>query len=149
MTSLVSLVLWLTPLLPEQIPANTIYMGEHLEPIVAERSKCKSLTGYCMTLTLRNYLQVKDAVQNQPALCTIAVNKTAEACRMQAEALADLVAQRDLKDAELIKGYQVKLKALDHDLVKTQGERLRWKWAAISVSSLSAILTATIIIIRK
>ncbi len=67
---------------------------------------------------------------------------------MQAEALADLVAQRDLKDAELIKGYQVKLKALDHDLVKTQGERLRWKWAAISVSSLSAILT-TIIIIRN
>ena len=149
MTSLMSLVLWLTPLLPEQIPANTIYMGEHLEPIVAERSKCKSLTGYCMTLTLRNYLQVKDAVQNQPALCTHAGNKTAEACRMQAEALADLVAQRDLKDAELIKGYQVKLKALDHDLAQTQGERLRWKWAAISVSSLSAILTTTIFIIRK
>ena len=40
MTSLMSLVLWLTPLLPEQIPANTIYMGEHLEPIVAERAKC-------------------------------------------------------------------------------------------------------------
>ena len=67
---------------------------------------------------------------------------------MQAEALADLVAQRDLKDAELIKGYQVKLKALVHDLAQTQGERLRWKWAAISVSSLSAILT-TIIFIRN
>ena len=67
---------------------------------------------------------------------------------MQAEALADLMAQRDLKDAELIKGYQVKLKALDHDLGKAQGERLRWKWAAISVSSLSAILT-TIIFIRN
>ena len=145
MTSLLSVVLWLTPLLPEQVPANTIYMGEHLEPIVAERSKCGSLTGYCMTLTLRNYLQVKDAVQNQPALCSIAVDRTAEACRMQAEALADLVAQRALKDAELIKGYQVKLKALDHDLGKAQGERLRWKWAAISVSSLSAILTTIII----
>ena len=148
-TNLAALIILMTPLVPEHLPANTIYMGQHIQPIVAERSKCESLTGFCMTLTLRSFLQVKDAVQNQPDLCHLAVKSTAQACRDQAESLADLVSQRTLEDQKIIDSYKVKLNALDVTLAETKSERLKWKWASVSLLSLSAILTTTIIIIKK
>lgn len=148
-TSFLTLIIWLSPLVPEQIPANTIYMGEHVKPVVGERSKCKSLTGFCMTLTLGDFLKVKDAVQNQPGLCHLAVESTASACKDQAESLADLVSQRTLEDQQIIDSYKVKLSAVELDLAKTEEMRYKWKWAGISLASLSAILTTTIIIIKK
>jgi len=147
LTSLLTLTLFMTPLaVPENVPADTIYMGEHIEPIKGERSRCKSLTGFCMTLTLRGFLQVKDAVQNQPNLCHLAVEESAKACQTQAEALADLVSAREIEDQKVIDAFKLKLSALEGDLAQTSHERLRWKWAAIGVSSLSVILTTIIII---
>ena len=148
-TSLLTLIIWLSPLVPEQIPANTIYMGEHVKPVVGERSKCESLTGFCMTLTLGDFLKVKDAVQNQPGLCHLAVESTASACRDQAKSLADLVSQRTIEDQKIIDSYKVKLSAVELELAKTEEMRYKWKWAGISLASLSAILTTTIIIIKK
>ncbi len=147
LTSLMTLTLFMTPLVvPEDVPANVIYMGEHIKPIKGERSRCESLTGFCMTLTLRGFLQVKDAVQNQPNLCHLAVEESAKACQTQAEALADLVSSREIEDQQIIDAYKLRLTALEGDLAQTSTERLRWKWAAIGVSSLSVILTTVIII---
>ncbi len=149
MSSLLSLIIWLSPLIPEQVPANTIYMGEHIKPIVGERSRCKSLTGFCMTLTLGNFLQVKDAIQNQPGLCHLAVTSTASACRDSAESLASLVSQRTVEDQQIIDSYKVKLSAVERTLAETEQKRFKWKWVSASLVGLSAILTTTIIIIRK
>ena len=148
-TSLLSLIIWLSPLLPEQIPAKTIYMGEHVKPVIGERSKCKSLTGFCMTLTLRDFLKVKDAVQNQPGLCHLAVTSTASACKAQALSLADIVSQRTLEDQQIIDSYKIKLNALELTLAETEEKRFKWKWVSASLVGLSAILTTTIIIIKK
>ena len=148
-TSLMTLIIWLSPLLPEQIPAKTIYMGEHVKPVIGERSKCKSLTGFCMTLTLRDFLKVKDAVQNQPGLCHLAVTSTASACRDQAKSLADIVSQRTLEDQQIIDAYKVSLDAVELTLAETVETRFKWKGGSASLVGLSAILTTTIIIIRK
>lgn len=147
--AIIGLWLVLTPLLPEQLPANTIYMGEHIQPIVASRSKCKSLTGFCMTLTLKNFLQVKDAVQNQPSLCSLAVKETADTCRDQAESLADLVSSRKLKDQEIIDSYKIKLKAVEFERDRANSKRLTWKYVSAGLVGLSAILTTTVIVMRN
>ena len=144
---LMSVLLFMSPLLPEQLPANQIYMGEHLQPISGDRIKCKSATGFCMTLTLKGFLRAKDAIQNQPNLCQLAVDQTATACRVQAEALAVVVSQREQDDQQLINSYKLKLKHAESTLAQVDHQRIKWRWAALGVSSLSAILT-TIMIIR-
>ena len=146
---LLNALLIMTPLLPERLPANTIYMGEHVQPILAERSKCKSLTGFCMTLTLRNFLQVKDAVQNQPGLCSLAVKKTADACRDQAESLADLVSSRTLEDQQIIDSYKIKLSAVEFERDRANSKRMKWKYVSAGLVGLSAILTTTVIVMRN
>ena len=102
-----------------------------------------------MTLTLSNFLQVKDVVQNQPGLCHLAVTSTASACRDSAESLASLVSQRTVEDQQIIDSYKVKLSAVEGTLAETEQKRFKWKWVSAGLVGLSAILTTTIIIIRK
>ena len=73
-------------------PANVIYLGEHLPPIHADRSRCESLTGFCMAVTLTEFLQLKDIAQNTPNMCRRAVDQASKACAKSAAELADAVA---------------------------------------------------------
>jgi hypothetical protein len=145
--SLLSLMLICSPALtPELIPAHTIYMGDHIAPIVANREKCGSLTGFCMTLTLSQFLRVRDVVHNSPRLCDQAVELTAQTCVTRAAQVAELASKRTTDDAKIIESYQLKLDALDLARAKNDLRAQRWKWGAVSAGSVALILTSIIIL---
>ena len=143
MINLLTFIIFLNPLLPERLPAHHIFLGDHLPSIVGERSKCESLTGFCMTITLKEFLQVKDIVQNSPSLCEYAVQKSAEACSKQAQELAHVVQNKTITDQKVIN------ENLELKLARTHEKKVRWKWASASLLSVSVLLTTTLIIIKK
>ena len=141
---MIKFILFFTPLLP----ANSIYLGEHLPPIHAERQVCNSITGFCMLVTLSEFLQLKDIAQNQPDLCKIAVRESAQTCANEAQDLADLVSGREIETQKLIDAYQVQLADVDNQLLKSERRAQRWKWATFSTASVT-ILTTLILVIRE
>ena len=149
MINLLTLIIFLNPLLPERLPAHHIFLGDHLPSIVGERSKCESLTGFCMTITLKEFLQVKDIVQNSPSLCEYAVQKSAEACSKQAQELAQVVQNKTITDQKVIDSLKVINENLELKLARTHEKKVRWKWASASLLSVSVLLTTTLIIIKK
>ena len=128
-------------------PANVIYLGEHLPPIHADRSRCESLTGFCMSVTLTEFLQLKDIAQNTPNMCRRAVDQTSTACAKSAAELAEVVSQREQDDADLIKSYQIQVNTLDTKINRLNAARARWKWGAYSAGAV-AVITSTILVIK-
>jgi len=141
------ILLFFTPILTDATPANTIFLGEHLPPISATRTRCNSSTGFCMSVSLTEFLQLKDIVQNSPSLCQVAVNEAADACKNQAAQFADVVNGREQKDAEVIAAYQTENSRIDALLNTSNTSRDKWRMGAC-IAGAFAIITTSILIVQ-
>ena len=144
---IINVLLFFTPILTDATPANTIFLGEHLPPITATRTQCKSSTGFCMSVSLTEFLQLKDIAQNTPSLCQIAVDKTVDACKLQAAELADVVSGREQKDAEVIAAYQAENARIEELLNASNTSRNKWRLGAYT-GVVFAVVTTSILIIQ-
>ena len=100
-----------------------------------------------MTTTLTEFLQLKDIAQNSPSLCQIAVDKTVDACKLQAAELADIVSGREQKDAEVIAAYQVENERIEALLNASNTSRDKWRIGAYT-GAVFAVVTTSILIIQ-
>tara|TARA_R100001015_G_C4624036_1_gene182040 strand:+ start:779 stop:1222 length:444 start_codon:yes stop_codon:yes gene_type:complete len=139
-------LLFFTPILTDVTPANTIFLGEHLPPISATRTRCNSSTGFCMSVSLTEFLQLKDIAQNSPSLCEVAVNEAADACKNQAAELAEVVIGREQKDAEVIAAYQVENSRIDALLKRSNTSRDKWRIGAYTAGAFAVVTTSILII---
>ena len=139
-------LLFFTPILTDATPANTIFLGEHLPPISATRTRCNSSTGFCMSVSLTEFLQLKDIAQNSPSLCQVAVNEAADACKNQAAELAEVVIGREQKDAEVIAAYQVENSRIDALLNTSNTSRDKWRIGAYTAGAFAVVTTSILII---
>ena len=143
---MIKFLLYLSPVLPPT-PANVIHIGEHLPPIVGERTPCNSLTGFCMSIPLRAFLQLKDIAQNSPDLCKTAVETSAAACAHQTAELADVITGREVEAQKVIDAYQVQLDTMRTELSESNAGREKWKTLSISASVIS-VITLSILTIQ-
>ena len=139
-------LLFLTPILTDATPASTIFLGEHLPPISATRTRCNSSTGFCMSVSLTEFLQLKDIAQDSPSLCQVAVNEAADACKNQAAELAEVVIGREQKDAEVIAAYQVENSRIDALLKRSNTNRDKWRIGAYTAGAFAVVTTSILII---
>tara|TARA_Y100000114_G_scaffold116121_1_gene110373 strand:+ start:1701 stop:2009 length:309 start_codon:yes stop_codon:yes gene_type:complete len=100
-----------------------------------------------MSVSLTEFLQLKDIAQNTPNMCRRAVDQASTACAKSAAELAEVVSQREQDDADLIKSYQIKVNTLDTKINQLNTARTRWKWGAYSAGAV-AVITSTILVIK-
>tara|TARA_Y100000592_G_scaffold65802_1_gene102319 strand:+ start:3185 stop:3622 length:438 start_codon:yes stop_codon:yes gene_type:complete len=127
-------------------PANVINLGDHLPRIEGERSRCNSKTGFCMTVTLTQFLQLKDIAHNSPNLCRTAVDQAATECALSAAELAVVVSDREQDDAELIRAYDEQNKALKLQLEELNTKRDKLKIGVYSAGAVAVIATSILIV---
>ena len=142
---MIGALLILQALLPAT-PANVINLGDHLPRIEGERSRCNSKTGFCMTVTLTQFLQLKDIAHNSPNLCRTAVDQAAAECALSAAELAVVVSDREQDDAELIRAYDEQNNAMKLQLKELNTQRYKLKIGVYSAGAVAVIATSILIV---
>ena len=99
-----------------------------------------------MSVSLTEFLQLKDIAQNSPSLCQVAVNEAADACKNQAAELADVVIGREHKDAKVIAAYQVENSRIDALLNTSNTSRDNWRIGAYTAGAFAVVTTSILII---
>lgn len=127
-------------------PALMICMGGYLPPVVAERWQVLDQPTL-MTISVHDWLRLKDAIHHSPNLCKAAIDATAESCVKEAEQLAQIVSKRETDDQKLIDSLKRSLEAQEK-LAADEAKRARHlKWGLIGASSV-AVITTTIMILK-
>lgn len=127
-------------------PALMICMGGYLPPVVAEKWQVLDQPTL-MTISVHDWLRLKDAIHHSPDLCKAAVDATAESCVKEAESLAKMVQKRETQDQKLIDSLKRSLEAQEK-LTADEARRARnLKWGLIGASSV-AVITTTIMILK-
>ena len=127
-------------------PGLMICMGDHLAPVVAERWQVLDQPTL-MTISVHDWLRLKDAIHHSPNLCKAAIDATAESCVKEAEKLAQIVSKRETDDEKLIESLKRSLEAQEK-LTADEAQRARHlKWGLIATSSVAVIAT-TIMVLR-
>jgi hypothetical protein len=142
-----ALMLWLQALPPTSTvdPALTIYMGDHLQPIIGEKFKIQGSPLHIL-ISAYDWLRLKDAVQGSPDLCASAVDATSKACAEEARKVAQKARAQTVADADLIASLKRQLDSA-HELTATEAEaHQRYKWATISVGAVTAVVTSIMIV---
>jgi hypothetical protein len=145
---ILSSLLFLTPLLPADLPPNMIYMGKGLEPVATIKVRKGHVVGETSILmTPYEFIRVKSAIEGSGDLCAWAVEEAVNACLLQMREEVDRALGRENHDRELLKAYEVRLKTIETDL---QASTKRNKMLMYLSASLGAIaLSATTIAIIK
>ena len=127
-------------------PALMICMGGYLPPVVAEKWQVLDQPTL-MTISVHDWLRLKDAIHHSPNLCKAAVDATAESCVKEAEKLAQIVSKRETDDQKLIESLKRSLEAQEK-LTADEARRARnFRWGLIGASSV-AVITTTIMILK-
>jgi hypothetical protein len=137
---LVSLSLILTPVLPENIPAQLIYLGKGVEPI----HSIKVRKGYVVDttsilLTPFNFIRIKSILEGSPDLCVYAIDQAVQQCQEGIAREQQITLERENNDAEIIAAYESRLKLIEDDLVDTQLKNKILIWSSVSLALLSSI----------
>jgi hypothetical protein len=123
-----------------------ICMGGYLPPVVAERWQVLDQPTL-MTISVHDWLRLKDAIHHSPNLCKAAIDATAESCVKEAESLAKMVQKRETQDQKLIDSLKRSLEAQEK-LAADEAKRARHlKWVSIAASSV-AVITTTIMVLK-
>jgi len=126
-------------------PALMICMGGYLPPVVAEKWQVLDQPTL-MTISVHDWLRLKDAIHHSPDLCKAAVDATAESCVKEAESLAKMVQQRETQDQKLINSLKRSLEAQEK-LTADEARRARnFRWGLIGASSVAVIATTIMIL---
>ena len=141
-------ILFLTPLRPADIPANQIYLGEHIEPITA----IKVQQGWVaptlsMVLTPFEFTELKSAIEHSPDLCTHAIGVAVKQCQSGLEREKNIFLGREASDAQLITAYENRLKMIEGELQLSYKQNKMLMYLAAGLSAIAG--SATIYAIMK
>ncbi len=148
MHALTALVLFLTPLRPADIPANQIYLGEHIEPITAIKVRQGWVApGLSMVLTPFEFTELKSAIENSPDLCTHAIGMAVKQCQSGLKREQQIFLDREANDAQLITSYENRLKMIETELQTSYKQNKMLMYLAAGLSAIAG--SATIYAIMK
>lgn len=139
--AILSSLLFLTPLLPADLPPNMIYMGKGLEPVATIKVKKGHVVGgTSILMTPYEFIRVKSAIEGSGDLCNWAVEEAVNACLLQMREEVDRALGRENHDRELLKAYEVRLKTIESDLLAStkQNKMLMYLSASLGAIALSA-----------
>tara|TARA_R100000664_G_C2701006_1_gene101316 strand:+ start:104 stop:550 length:447 start_codon:yes stop_codon:yes gene_type:complete len=143
-----TLLIILAPLLPDNIPANVIYMGQGVAPIHSIKIKKGFVSDNTyMLLTPYNFVRVKSALENSPDLCTLAIDETVKTCTQGLEREKQIMQQREQNDAQILLAYESRLSALESELQIANKHNKIMVWVTSAVG-LVATVSTTIAILR-
>lgn len=128
--------------------ALTIPMGEYLPPIKGERLIIDHEVH--VTLDVNSWLRLKDVVLGQGDICQAAVSATAMVCQEQSEKLLTKAkaeaSKQKASDAELIGALKRELNESKLLASTNEASRDHYKWALVSVSAVTAVVTSIMIV---
>ena len=141
MINLLSALLFLTPLLPADLPPTMLYMGKGLEPVATIKVKMGHVVGQTSILmTPYEFVRVKSAIEGQGDLCNWAVEEAVKACTAQMDEEIQRALHREDNDKELLKAYEQRLKVIEEDLHASykQNKIMLYLSASLGAIALSA-----------
>ncbi len=128
--------------------ALTIPMGEYLPPVKAERLIIDHEVH--VTLDVNSWLRLKDVVLGQGDICQAAVTATAVTCQEQSEKLLTKAkaeaSKRKAEDAKLIGSLKRQLDESQLLASSNAKSRDHYKWALVSVSAVTVVVTSIMIV---
>jgi len=128
--------------------ALTIPMGEYLPPIKGERLIIDHEVH--VTLDVNSWLRLKDVVLGQGDICQAAVSATAMVCQEQSEKLLTKAkaeaSKQKASDAELIGALKRELNESKLLASTNEASRDHYKWALVSVSAVTVVVTSIMIV---
>ena len=147
---LLSMILTIaTPLLPNNIPASSIYMGKGLE--LVETFKIKkgwvSDSTY-QVITPYNFIRLKSAVEGANDLCLFAVDEALKVCETGLQNERELFLGRESDDQLIIKSYEHRLKTIESELQNAQSTNTILIYVASSLGVIAAS-SLTLYIVSK
>lgn len=143
---LLSISLIFTPVLPENIPAQLIYLGKGVDPIHSikvERGYIVDTTS--ILLTPYNFVRLKSILEGSPDLCTYAIDEAIKACQNGMIREQEIALDREHNDSEIIKAYEVRLNKLELSLEASQNQRNILLWSIGGVSLIAVASTSLLI----
>lgn len=112
-----SSLLFLTPLIPADLPPTMIYMGKGLEPVATIKVKKGFVVGQTSILmTPYEFVRVKSSIEGSGDLCNWAVEEAVNACLDQMKIEVDRALAREADDKAIIRAYEKRLVTLEDDL---------------------------------
>lgn len=142
------LMLFLVPLRPADIPANQIYLGEHIEPITAIRvQKGWVAPTLSMVLTPYEFIELKSAIEHSPDLCTHAIDLAVKQCSAGLQREKEIMLGRETSDQQLITAYEQRLKIIEGELQVSYKQNKILMYLATGLSAIAG--SATIYAILK
>jgi len=128
--------------------ALTIPMGEYLPAIKAERLVMDH--EILITLDVNSWLRLKDVVLGQGDICQAAVIATATTCQEQSEKMLTKAkaeaSKQKASDAKLIGSLKRQLDESQLLASSNAKSRDHYKWALVSVSAVTAVVTSIMIV---
>jgi len=139
-----SISIFLSPLLPADIPANAIYLGRGVGLIHSLKLKMGEPVPHTgMLLTLANFIRLKSALEDSPDLCTWAIDQAIDECVKGLDREQEIALNREADDAAIIKAYESRLFTIESALLDARKQRKYMMYTAIGVGALS-IITSTL-----
>jgi len=126
---LVVLIPW-SPL----VPADQIWMGEHLPPIQSERLELPG-GGVRLSVSAPDWIRLKRRAEAQAGYCQTAASLAAESAQAECQLTLDSALERERStiatDRATISALKVELALSQEQLLETRGELEVLEWVAI------------------
>jgi len=152
MTSfLLSILLILTPLKPDDIPPNWIYLGQGVEPIKAIKVDTDfdlKIKQPSALLTVPEFIRLKSALENSPDLCVWAIDEALKECEKGMTKALNEAYTREVDHLDIIKAYETRLLKLEDALKKEKKYNKIMLYVAGGLSFVATI-TTTLYIIKR
>lgn len=152
MTSfLLSILLILTPLKPDDIPPNWIYLGQGVEPIKAikvDKDFDLKIREPSALLTVPQFIRLKSALENSPDLCAWAIDEALKECEKGMTKALNEAYTREVDHLDIIKAYETRLLKLEDSLKKEKKYNKIMLYVASGLGFVATI-TTTLYIIKR
>jgi len=143
---IMSASLWLMPLLPDDIPANAIYLGKGVGLIHSLKLNMGEIMPHKgMVLSIANFVRLKSALEDAPDLCVWAIDQAVNECTTGLNRERDIMLKRETDDAAIITAYESRLQLTEQTLQTVTNQRQYMMYTAIATSMLAIISTSLMI----
>lgn len=146
---LLSVLLVLTPLKPENIPPNWIYLGQGVEPIKAIKVDTDfdlKIKEPSALLTVSEFIRLKSALEDSPDLCVWAIDEALKECEKgMTKALTEAYG-RETNHLEIITAYETRLLKIEDALKREKKSNKIMLYVASGLGFVATIATTLYII---
>jgi hypothetical protein len=135
-----ALLIYLTALLPKDIPANMIYLGPSIDPIHSIKIRRGHVADETyMLLTPINFIRIKSIIEGSQDLCTLAIDESIKKCMAGMQREQEMMLNRELSDQQIITAYETRLTAIESELKTSEQQNKVLLWTAGSLALLSSV----------